>query len=158
MTDPIFLDCRNALDAAMKSATENGLSLNRKIAAPIPHSPENNLWKKGILGRSNPAKLARTLIYLISVNCGLRGGQELRRLKWGQGAQLTLKKLHDGTEVLHYMEDVSKTNRGGLRDHYVRPKCLNVYPAEEKDKCVVELFKLYSQLLPANDTSGAFFL
>ena len=158
MSDPLFLDCRNALDAAMKSSTRDGLSLNRKIAAPISHTQENKLWELKLLGRDNPKKMTRTLMYLISINCGLRGGQELRRLKWGEGSQLTLKKLPDGTEVLHYMEDFSKTSKGGLRDHHVRPKSLNVYPAQDEERCLVRLFKEYSLLRPSNDTSGAFFL
>lgn len=158
MTDAVFLDCRNALDAAMKNSSKKGLSLNRKIAAPISHAQEKKLWDNQLLGTNNPKKLTRTLVYLISINCGLRGGEELRQLKWGAGAQLTLKKLPDGTEILHYQEDISKTNKGGIRDHHVRPKSLHVYPANEEGKCLVNIFKKYAQLRPTNDTSGAFFL
>ena len=71
---------------------------------------------------------------------------------------MTLQKLPDGTEVLHFQEDLSKTNKGGLRDHHIRPKSLNVYPANEEMKCLVYLFKKFTKLRPTNDTSGAFFL
>ena len=97
MTDPLFLDCRDALDTAMKIYTSKGLSLNRKIPAPISSELEEELWGKKLLGSDCPKKLTRTLLYLISINCGLRGGQELRQLKWGEGSQLTLQKLPDGT-------------------------------------------------------------
>lgn len=158
MTDPLFLNCRDALDTAMKISTSKGLSLNRKIAAPISSELEEELWGKKLLGSDCPKKLTRTLLYLISINCGLRGGQELRQLKWGEGSQLTLQKLPDGTEVLNYKEDISKTNKGGLRDHHIEPKCFNIYPAKVEERCLVQLFKRFAHLRPSNDTSGAFFL
>lgn len=158
MTDSVFRDCRNSLDAAMKNATKMGLSMRKKIASSISVETENSLWEKNLLGCDCPKKLNRTLIYLISKNCGLRGGQELRGLKWGEGSQLTLKTMPDGTEVLQYNEDFSKTNKGGLHDHHIEPKSVTVYPSEKRDRCLVILFKKFAELRPKRDTSGAFFL
>jgi hypothetical protein len=158
MTESAFLDCRNALDAAMKNATKLGISLRKKVAASISIETENSLWERNLLGSDCPKKLNRTLIYLISKNCGLRGGQELRGLKWGEGAQLTLKKLPDGTEVLQYNEDLSKTNRGGLHAHHIEPKSVTVYATEKEERCLIKLYKKFTELRPLKDTSGAFFL
>lgn len=158
MTDSAFLDCKNALDAAMKNTTKMGISLRKKVAASISVETENSLWERNLLGSDCPKKLNRTLIYLISKNCGLRGGQELRRLKWGEGSQLTLKRMSDGTEVLLYNEDISKTNKGGLRDHHIEPKSVTVYPSEKEERCLVKLYKKFAELRPVKDTTGAFFL
>ena len=155
--DPAFLETRSSLDAAMKVNTAAGVSLTKKQAKPVPLSTETRLWERQYLGRDNPRKLTRTLIYLIGVNCGLRGGKELRNLKWGENAQLTLTR-REGDDVLEYREDISKTYKGGLHEHHVVPKTVTVFKSDDPSKCLVNLFIFYSSLRPVNDTTNAFFL
>ena len=158
LKDPLFLESRDSLDAAMKKSTSMGLSLTKKIASPISQEQEETLWSKELLGSNAPKTLTRTLVWLISINCGLRGGSELRRLKWGEVSQLTLCRTEDGTEVLRYNEDISKTYKGGLRDHHVKPKEVTIYPAAKEERCLIRLHKKFSALRPSNDTTGSYFL
>lgn len=156
--DPLFLNTRDALDAAMKKSTEMGLSLKKKIASPISNELEDKLWSSGLLGSNTPKTLIRTLVWLITKNCGLRGGNELRRLKWGEGSQLTVTHVEDGTEVLRYNEDISKTFKGGFREHHVQPKEVTVFPSTNKERCLIQLHKKFIKLRPRNDSTGAYFL
>jgi len=113
-SDSGFEGARMALDSAMKETAREGNNNKPKRAVPITQEQEEDLWNRGYLGDDNPKKLNRTLLYLLSIHCGLRGGAELRQLTYGQNENLSLK-LENNTEILEYNENVSKNNNHGLR-------------------------------------------
>jgi hypothetical protein len=156
-TDPEFSDARRALDTAMKQTAEDGINPQRKRAAPIDEEQEKKLWDRKYLGCKNPKTLNRTVLYLLSVNCGLRGGRELRTLTIGPRGSLALKSV-DGVRVLEYTESYSKTYKYGLRDHNVEPKVVTVWPADNPDHCPVKLFEKLVSRRPSPCSTDALFL
>ena len=124
-TDEEFKEARISLDAAMKKTSQEGHNPRRKRAGIISTEQENNLWERHYLGEDNPRKLNRNVLYLLSVHCGLRGGRELRDLRFGENAQIVLKKVDD-VEFLEYTESYTKTYKHGLRSHHIEPKIVKV--------------------------------
>lgn len=109
-TDEEFADTRLALDTAMKETTLEGNGLQKKRASAISFEEEKKLWDQNILGDDNPSRLNRTLLYLLGINAGLRGGDELRNLTVGHNGSIGLEiDSKTGEEFLFYRETVSKT-------------------------------------------------
>lgn len=75
----------------MKECTELGLGLVRSKDI-VTEEHEELLWQKGILGESDPDQLRRTVMYLIGVKFGLRGGAEHRSLRRYPFCQLNFEQ------------------------------------------------------------------
>ena len=61
----------------------NNIGMVKKQAGMITDNNQNDLWGKGILSEENPDQLHSTVLFLLGLNLGLRGGDEhyaLRRL------------------------------------------------------------------------------
>ncbi len=74
------------------------------------------MWQKGILGEDDPGQLSDTMLYLISINCVLQGGDEHKHL-WHPGfnSHLQVGVDTEGDKCLIFTEDPKcKTNQGGL--------------------------------------------
>lgn len=120
---------------------------------------ESQLWDMNILGSENPNQLNRTLVYLMGIHLGLRGGQELRNLSVGNNGQISVQTDNSGGEFLLFQENYSKTFRGGLKDSRIEPRELKVYPNDtNEEKCPVRLFKKYLNLRPSEGKCDALFL
>jgi hypothetical protein len=156
-SDKDFEDARAALDAAMKQTAKSGVNEKTKRASPITDELEESLWRRGYLGQDNPKKLNRTLLYLLSINLGLRGGRELRELTVGPDSELQLRTL-DNCTILEYNEKTSKTNRSGLKDRHVQPKCVTIYPLADSNRCTIQLYKKMIDYRPQNCPTNALFL
>ena len=156
-SDPDFADARTALDAAMKVTGELNVNQPKKRASPITEQQEESLWERGYLGIDNPKKLNRTLIYLLAIHLGLRGGKEIRELTVGPESELQLRKIDD-QEVLEYNEKVSKTKRCGLKDRNVDPKRVKIYPITDRSRCTVQIYKTMIEKRPQNCVTTALFL
>ena len=61
-----------------------GLGSKRKKAEPISSEEEEVLWKKGVLGSSNPQSLVDTMLYMCRIYFALRSGEEHRQLHFHQ--------------------------------------------------------------------------
>ena len=158
-TDEEFLNTRKSLDSAMKDACQENVGFHKKQATAITLEMEESLWEKNILGSENPAQLNRTLIYLLGIHLGLRGGQELRNLSVGIDGNLRLERDDNCQEYIMFRESFSKTYKGGLKDSHVNPRQLKVYPnTDYTNRCVVNLFKRYNSLRPKNCKCNAMFL
>ena len=75
----VFVDLFNVVNNVMKLCTEMGLGVVNS-AAPVSNSMEEMMWSNGTLGEHSPAQLLDTIMFLIGVNCSLRGGSEHHRL------------------------------------------------------------------------------
>ena len=64
-----------------------------------------------------------------------------------------------GEECLKYTEDLStKTNQGGLKHEQLYAKQSMAYPAKDSNRCLVNLFKKYCEMLPKEGKTSAFYL
>ena len=105
------------------------------------------LWGFCALRALTTTVLINTLIYLIGLNFVFRAAQDHRNL-CGDNSQLELLADSDGVKFLQYTEDVSKSNRGGLRHRKVTPKSVRAYPnSENKERCIVALYELYCSII-----------
>ena len=101
-----------------------------KRAEPINKREEEILWSNEILGDSSPQSLLDTVIFMCGYYLALRSGQEHRDLQF---SQLEIIERDSG-KVLHYTENVSKNNPGGLKHRKIEPKiikhCVNTMNLE----------------------------
>ncbi|ESO94448.1 hypothetical protein LOTGIDRAFT_161138 [Lottia gigantea] len=142
----------------MKELSRLGLGINTKKSEVITVEQEEILWSKGLLGESNPQQLLDTLLFLFGLHFALRAAQEHRNLRFGMNTQLSVKYDLEGKKYLQYIEDVSKTNQGGLDYRKVSPKMTRAYENSNPLRCPVRLYEKYIALRPKNGTVDAFYL
>ncbi|XP_067664653.1 zinc finger MYM-type protein 2-like [Haliotis asinina] len=156
-----FQDSRQALDACMRERSTAGLGADvRKPTEVITRDEENTLWEKGALGEGTPQKLLDTVLYLTGLNFALRGGKEHRSLRLHQQPQITGPHTdQNGRRYLQYVEDVSKTNAGGVKDRKLQKKKVRAYEnTKNPERCYVRLFMKYKSLcLPSSTRANAFY-
>ena len=93
----------------------------KKKADLITSEMEEILWQKGLLGDHSPQVLVNTMVYLVGLCFTLRSGDDHRRLRHFS-SQIQLAEPPNGTAYLHYKQDASKTNQGGMKHHKLEPK------------------------------------
>ena len=96
------------------------------------------LWQNGFLGIDMPESL------FVFGNCfALRAGQEHRNLRM-KNSELSLHADKSDAGYLQYMEDVSKSNDGGLAHLRIKNKVDRAYEnVENPGCCPVKLYKKY---------------
>lgn len=142
--DAEFLTARQALDAAMKMSARNGTVKPTKRAATVSYDMEDEMWRSGAFGVSNPRQLLDTLIYHIGLHLALRARQEHRDLQFGADSQLTLEQRTDGSETLKYVERCSKNKDFGINQCTREPKVSYIFENKEHpERCVIRLYKVY---------------
>jgi hypothetical protein len=138
--DSNFASVMTALDASMKLSTRSGTNLKRSSAEFITLDEEDELWRSGCLGETNPDVLRDTLFYLNGVHFALRGGDEQANLLI---SQFTID-IVEGKRVLRYTDVASKTFSGGLRNQRNKPKeVMHFENVEDPSRCHVTLFEKY---------------
>ena len=146
LDDNEFAKLRQILDAKMKALAKTGLGSTKKQAKVISEEQEEEMWKKGVLGTNTPQKLINTLLYHFGLNFALRAGQEHRNLRVSDNPQITLKTADDGRKYIQYVEDVSKSNSGGLNSRKLGPKVARAYEnRQDPERCVVRMFEKYME-------------
>ncbi|XP_071114617.1 uncharacterized protein KIAA1958-like [Haliotis cracherodii] len=156
---PYFKGMRNVLDARMKSLAKQGIGIEKRQANVVSVDQEDILWEKGMLGEDTPQKLLDTLVYLIGLNCALRAGDEHRNLRVGPNSQFQITEDSSGVTYLKYTEDISKTNKGGLKSRKCSRKTIRVSEnVELPQRCPVRLYRKYMSLRPNNGKCNAFYL
>lgn len=145
----------------MKQRKQMGVGGDVRQAEIISLQEEDILWRKGVLGAGTPQKLLRALFYSFGLNFALRAGQEHRNLRFGVENNSQLRLLVDdrGRHFLRYTEQVSKSYQGGLKDRQRAPKVVDVYEnVEDKERCIVLLFREYVAHCPVKNRPAAFYL
>ena len=159
--DNDFIDVFFVLDNEMKKKTMDGLGIV-KSAMPVSVTTEDKLWKKCKLGKENGYQLIKTVMFLLGVNLGLRGGgNEHKRLRRsGFGPQVIVTQYSDGFKCLKFTEDPqSKTHQGGISSRVTPPNIIYAYPNyEQVDKCPVRLYEKYTRLLPESRKNGCLYM
>jgi hypothetical protein len=157
--DAEFFEARKCLEAAMKETTAKGVISGTNQSKAISYEEEDILWESGILGRSNPRQLCQTLIFELGIHFCLRGGNELRRLRFGPSSQIRLDQDSNGKECLTYTEDISKCRQGGMKSLSEKAKVVHAYHNEiNHDRCVVCIYKFYVSKRPKDAREDALIL
>ena len=151
-----FENLCNVLDNLMKEHALNNIGTTTKKAGVINSEIENKLWEEGVLGEESPDQLHSTLLFLLSMNLGLRADDKhhaLRRDTPTKPSQLSFKHNDKGVRCVVYIEDsVTKTNDGGLKHMRKDKKVVWVYPSENIIRCPVRIVDKYISLLPPRET------
>ena len=158
--DKAFAECRTVLDSEMKRLKREGVVVKGRKAEPLTEEEEQILWDKGILGDHSPHALLNTVFFQNGINFALRSGGEHRSLRnTSNGCQIRVFEPEGQRARLIYREDASKNNQGGLRGRKQQPKEVVQYAnTEERSRCPVRIFKLYTSLCPDNVSTTAFYL
>ena len=77
---------------------------------------EQKLWQNGVMGTSTPRSLQNAAFFIVGKMFCLRGGKELRELKFSQVTR------HRNPDSYEYTEHVSKTRNGTFRKLHVNNK------------------------------------
>ncbi|XP_077863922.1 zinc finger MYM-type protein 2-like [Saccoglossus kowalevskii] len=116
-----FQGFRQVLDSEMNRLSSLELGSKTKQAEVITKDQIALLWKMKLLGDYSPRVLVRTMVFLNGKHFALRSGMEHRALHFDP-PQITLHKSLGETLYLKFVEDVLKSNLGGLKHHRVRRK------------------------------------
>ena len=158
LADKEFVGFRQVMDAEMKRLSSIGIGTNQKQAQAISTEQIDLLWKMKLLGDHSPRVLVRTMVFMNGKNFALRSGQEHRALRFNP-PQITLHEPDGDTPYLLYVEDVSKSNQGGLKHMKVRRKEVKHYANTNNPvRCHVRLYKKYVSLCPPDMKKNAFYL
>ena len=75
-----------------------------------------------------------------------------------ENSQLSLHIDESDAEYLQYVEDVSKSNNGGLAHLRIENKVVRAYENVEKpERCPVKLYKKYISHVPLDTSDNSFF-
>jgi len=88
-------------------------------------------WQNGFLGIDVPESLRNTILFVFGNCFALRAGQEHRNIRM-KNSELSLHTDKSGAGYLQYMEDVSKSNNGGLAHLRIKNKVVRAYENVEK--------------------------
>ena len=154
----VFRKLNSALNYVLKDRAQQGLGVEICQAKGITEEQENYLWLRGFLGSSNGELLRDTLVFVFGMQFALRAGQEHRNLR-RRNSQLSLQVDELGKEYLQYVEDISKTNNGGLAHLRIKRKVVRAYKnLANPERCPVELYKKYVSHVPTETSDNAFYL
>ena len=118
------------------------------------------VWQNGFLGSDTPELHRNTMLFVFGNCFALRAGQEHRNLRM-KNSQLSLHSDESGAEYLQYVEDVSKSNNGGLAHLRIKNKVVRAYENVEKpERCpqAVKLYEKYISHVPSETSDNSFYL
>ena len=140
LVDKDFESFRQVLDSEMKRLSATGLGTTSKQAEVITKEQEDSLWASKLLGDYSPLVLLRTIVYLNGKHFALRSGAEHHSLRFNS-PQITLHEPAGETPYLKYVEDVSKSNQGGLKHRRVRRKEVTHFAnVDNPERCHIRLY------------------
>ena len=152
-----FKDLQDVLKRKMKELKEKGMGNGPRTAAAFTKDEVDNMWHSGVFTPTTPLGLLRILFFYMSMNFGMRSGQEHRDLKWGD---ITLEQDHNGNEFLTYSERQTKTRSG--ENPKDKRKCVPQLWSQPKmmEKDPLAVYKKYKQKRPesAMDPDAPFYL
>ena len=151
-----FRNLNSALNFALKERAGEGIGTSQ--AEVITPDQMEYLWQNGFLGSDTPELLRNTILFVFGNCFALRAGQEHRNLRM-KNSQLSLHTDEFGAEYLQYVEDVSKSNNGGLAHLRIKNKVVRAYENVEKpERCPVKLYKKYISHVPSETSDNSFYL
>ena len=156
LSDSRFRLIKDALDSKMKLLRRAGIGVEKKQAEPFTMDEEELLWEQGLLGEDSPDALRNCMIFMCGIYFALRGGSELRNLKF---KQVKVCKSTNGDKYLEYHKLGSKNNSGGLCQRKIDNKVVAHYENKRNSsRDFVRLFENYVSKCPPPSGEGYFFL
>lgn len=157
--DKEFSETRKTLDAEMRLSAREGNVKPTKRSLPISIADENELWRIGSLGSGSPKQLQNTLIYVLSLELGLRAANELKSMTYGLASDELKIAENDGEEKLFYKENSSKTRHFGFKQAKQEPKCVTLSKnVTNPERCPIFLFKKFLHHRPNTSKVNSLFL
>ena len=156
LSDPEFKGVRNTLDNIMKERCRRGIG-RENPSLPATLEILNRLWECGALCVDTPDGLRDSLTVLVGYHFALRGGVELRSMRFpGFKCQLSVIVDENGEEVLRCEMDLqSKTSQGGMSTKGVpkKPKVVLAHGCHSPERSILFLFKEYVRRCPAGSSA-----
>ena len=155
MDDVVFDKSIKTLEGKARLLRQNGMGKRPNASQAITRDEEDELWRCGKLGISNPVSLLHTIWFLNIQHFGQRGQQE--------HASVTIENFQRKTDesglvYIEYFEPPTKTRQHGLHPNLriTNPKMFEI-PGNEK--CPVKIFDFYVSKRPSVlQKTGRFYL
>ena len=155
MDDIVFDKSIKTLEGKARLLRQSGMGKRPNASQAITRDEEDELWRCGKLGMSNPVSLLHTIWYLNIQHFGQRGQQE--------HASVTIENFQRKTNesflvYIEYFEPPNKTRQHGLHPNLriTNPKMFEI-PGNEK--CPVKIFDFYVSKRPSVlQKTGRFYL
>ena len=148
----------SALNFVLKERAGERIGSITSQAEVITPDQMDYLWQNGFLISDTPELLSITVLFVYGNCFALRAGQEHRNLRM-KNSQLSLHSDESGAKYLQYVEDVSKSNNGGLAHLRIKKKVVRACENVEKSECCpVKLCKKYISHVPSETSDNSFYL
>ena len=137
LSDGFFKELKFTVDNTMKAHVHQGIDLSVRQADVLTATDEDLLWLLGFLGMSHPDQLLNTVIFCVDKGFALRVGKKHQALCGIPfSPQLQFMTDSDREIFLRYSKDVGmKTNKGGLKHHFVDTKTMDLYALTNPERC-----------------------
>ena len=146
------------LDREMKRLQSLGIGTKKRQAEPLTEEEEEQLWQTGKVGYHSPQALLDMMIFMHGIYFALRSGHEHRNLCF-EPAQVQVVDHPGEIAYIHYTEDISTNNPGGLKGRKNKPKVVSQYEnLKNPTRCFVRLFRLYQNKYPTARPRDSFYL
>jgi len=152
--DPRLAGFKRTLDEEMRISASEGLSSGRVKATRSSVKPSHLKKIMQLYNTSNPRDMELCFGVTLMLQLGNRGGEELRRMHWGQFS----KKFDDENGKYFYFDPMAqgsfKNYTGGLKDWNKKRAGVEVFNNESVDDCFnpYRVFETYIGMLPKDWT------
>ena len=150
----IFKRSQEVLEGKCRLLRMSGKGKKPHATKPLTKDEEEDCWRVGTLGDSNPRSLIQTVYFQIAQHFGTRARQEHNDMRMDN---FKFHKADDGSEYITFHEDPTKTRGSGLhpKKRLATPKMFET----GGKRCPVRIFKFYLSKRPESlRSSGPFYL
>ncbi|XP_066935958.1 zinc finger MYM-type protein 3-like [Clytia hemisphaerica] len=156
MDETVFNKSIKTLEGKARLLRQNGMGKRPNASQAITRDEEDELWRSGKLGISNPVSLLHTIWFLNIQHFGQRGQQEHASLNIENFQTKTDEE--SGLVYIEYFEPPTKTRQHGLHPN---PRVTNpkMFEIPDNERCPVRIFNFYASKHPSNlQNTGRFYL
>ena len=145
LRDDNFKTSRKVLAARRKELRKQGLGGKPKAARELTNDEEEMMFSRNYFATNDAAALQRGLWYMIAMNCGFRGNDESKKLRWGDIVSVEESSTERGHLI--WMKERGTKTRDGRESETARQIRGTLY-ATGGNRCPLEWYKLFSTRRP----------
>ena len=145
LVDDNFKTSRKVLAARRKELRKQGLGGKPNAARELTKEEEDMMFSGNYFSTNDAAGLQRGLWYMIAINCGFRGNDESKKLRWGDIVSVE----ESSTERAHlvWVKERGTKTRDGRESETARQIRGTLY-ATGGNRCPIQWYKMFASHRP----------